>query len=154
MTPSAPSTVAQHRPADRSPTVGDVMRPGIVTCARSATAADLVRIMHDARTDCVVILSNGHGIDQFPVVWGMVIREDLVRPLAEVDPLATAAQLARTPVVRARPELTLAEARSLCGAVGVSHLLVIDSAHGTPLGIVSDADLRPRADALTHDPKD
>jgi CBS domain-containing protein len=43
--------------------------------------------------------------------------------------------------VRARVDITIAEAESLCAAVGVSHLLVIDSAHGTPLGLVSDADL-------------
>ena len=124
-------------------TVRDVMRPGIVTCARTATVSDLARIMHDGRTDCVVILSNGHEVDRFPVVWGLVTREDLLRPLAELDPQATAEQIARTPVIRVHVDLPIAQAQSLCGAVGVSHLLVIDAIHGAPLGIVSEAELAP-----------
>ena len=143
---SAPSTIAEPPTADRPTTVGEVMRPGIVTCLRTSTAADVARIMREARTDCVVILSNGHGVEQFPFVWGLVTREDLVRPLAELEPVVTAEELTRTPVVRARPELTLAQARSLCDAVGVTHLLVIDGGHGTPLGIVSDAELAPGLD--------
>lgn len=130
------------------------MHPGIVTCARTATATDLARIMRDCHTDCVVILSNGHSADQFPVVWGLVTRDDLLRPIAEADPLATAEEFARIPVVRARADLTIAEAQSLCAAVGVSHLLVIDSAHGTPLGIVRDADLASYTDTpATHERK-
>ena len=135
-------------------TIGEVMHPGIVTCARAATAADIAPIMHDCHTDCVVILSNGHGVDEFPVVWGLVTRADLVRPLAEVDPMATAEELARTPVVRARVDLTIPEARSLCSAVGVSHLLVIDSAHGTPLGVISEAELVSHPEAFDHHRKD
>ncbi len=135
--------------------MGDVMRPGIVTCARTATATDLGRMMRDCHTDCIVILSNGHSADQLPVVWGLVTRDDLLRPIAEADPAATADELARTPVVRARVNLTIAEAESLCAAFGVSHLLVIDSAHGTPLGLVSDADLATYTDTpSTHERKD
>lgn len=140
MSVSTPSSTRNHA-AGATRTVGEVMRPGIVTCARTATVADLARIMRDSGTDCVVILSNGHGVDQFPVVWGLITSQDLMRPIAELDPLATAEELARTAVVRVRVNLTVAEAQSLSAAVGVSHLLVIDSAHGTPLGIVSDADL-------------
>jgi CBS domain-containing protein len=140
MTASTPSP-PRERAVGAARTVGDVMSPGIVTCARTATATDLARTMRDCHTDCVVILSNGHSADQFPVVWGLVTRDDLLRPIAEADPAATAEELARTPVVRARVDTTIAEAESLCAAVGVSHLLVIDSVRGTPLGLVSDADL-------------
>jgi predicted transcriptional regulator len=153
MTPATSSPTCHH-PVDETATVGEVMRPGIVTCARTATATDLARIMRDCHTDCVVILSNGHSADQFPVVWGLVTREDLLRPIAEADQLATAEDFARTPVVRARANLTIAEARSLCAAVGVGHLLVIDSAHGTPLGLVSEADLAPYPHPPTHDRND
>jgi len=138
----------------RARTVGEVMRSGIVTCARTATAIDLARIMRDSHTDCVVILSNGHSADQFPVVWGLVTRDDLLRPIAEVDPLATAEELARTPVVRVRFDLTIAQAESLCAAVGVSHLLVIDSAHGTPIGLVRDTDLASYLEPSTHERND
>lgn len=147
-TSSAPTTHPESpRPAT---TVGDVMRPGIVACARTATASDLARIMRDCHTDCVVILSNGHGIDHFPVVWGLVTREDLPRPLAELDPQATAEEIARTPVVRTHTDLSIAQARSLCAAVGVSHLLVIDPETRTPLGVVSEGEL----DAAIHERKD
>ena len=105
--------------------------------------------------DCIVILSNGHTADQFPIVWGLITRSDLLRPIAKVDPEATAEELARTPIVRARVDLPVAEAESLCAAVGVSHLLVIDSARGTPLGVVSDADLATyTATPTTHERKD
>ena len=153
MTHATSSPTRQH-PVDATGTVGEVMRPGIVTCARTATATDLARIMRDCHTDCVVILSDGHSADRFPVVWGLVTRDDLGRPIAEVDPAATAEELARTPVVRVRVDLTIAEARSLCAAIGVSHLLVIDSGHGTPLGLVSDADLGATPKSSTHDRND
>ena len=103
--------------------------------------AEIARIMDACRTDCVVILSNGDDIERFPPVWGLVSREDLARPPSESDPPATAGELARTPVVRARFDLTIAEARALCAAVGVSHLLVTDSVGETPLGMVSDTEL-------------
>ena len=145
--------------ATPEPTVGEVMHPGVITCARTATATEVARIMHECRTDCLVILTNGHGVEHSPVVWGMVTRDDLMRPIAEVDPDATAEQLAQTPVVRARVDLGLSEARSLCAAVGVSHLLVIDPGHGTPLGVVSDMELahaapggRTRRDAACTTP--
>jgi CBS domain-containing protein len=144
VTASAPAP-ARERAVGEARTVGEVMRPGIVTCARTATATDLARMMRDCHTDCIVILSNGHSADQFPVVWGLVTRDDLLRPIAEVDPTTPAEDLARTPVVRARVDLTIAEAQSLCAAVGVSHLLVVDSAHGTPLGLVSDVELSTHA---------
>jgi CBS domain-containing protein len=140
MTASSPSPPLK-RALGAARTVGEVMRPGIVTCARTATATDLARMMRDCHTDCIVILSNGHGADQFPAVWGLVTRDDLLRPIAETDPAATAEELARAPVVRARVDITIAEAESLCASVGVSHLLVIDSVDGTPLGLVSDTDL-------------
>ncbi|HET9126361.1 MAG TPA: CBS domain-containing protein [Solirubrobacteraceae bacterium] len=154
MAPAPSSAPIGARPAAAARTVGEVMRPGIVTCARASTAADIARIMREGRTDCLVILSNGHGLDQFPVVWGLVTGDDLGRPLAEVDPMATAEELAHTPVVRARVDLTIPEARSLCSAVGVSHLLVIDSAHGTPLGVISAAELASHGDAPNHERKD
>lgn len=129
-----------HSPACAT-TVGEVMRPGIVTCARSATTAEVARIMDATGTDCIVILSNGHDEDRFPVVWGMVSREDLARPLGESNPLATAAELARTPIVRVHSDLPVADAQSLAYATGVGHLLVIDAAHGTPLAVISDTEL-------------
>lgn len=152
MTTSAPSREGTPAtPPASTRTVGEVMRPGIVTCGRSATVAEIARIMDACRTDCVVILSNGDDIERFPPVWGLVSREDLARPPSESDPPATAEELARTPVVRARFDLTIAEARALCAAVGVSHLLVIDSVGETPLGIVSDTELAfPPSHADSH----
>lgn len=142
MTISARSPrVAPTAPRGAATTVGEVMRAGIVTCARSATVAEIARIMDACRTDCVVVLGNGPDSERFPAVCGLVTRDDLARPLGAGDPLATAEELTRTPAVRARFDLTIAEARSLCAAVGVSHLLVVDSGAGTPLGVVSDSEL-------------
>jgi predicted transcriptional regulator len=137
MTTSAP--MRTPTPVD---TVGGLMRPGIVTCARTATAGEVARIMDATGTDCVVILSNGHDESQFPTVWGMVTREDLARPLGQANPLATAEELARTPIVRTHADLKIADARSLCSAMGVSYLLVVDPTHATPLAVVSETDLR------------
>jgi predicted transcriptional regulator len=135
------TTAKPPRPPAPADTVGGVMRPGIVTCARSATVAEVARIMDATGTDCVVILSNGHDGSRFPLVWGMVTRDDLTRPLAQGGSMATAEELARTPIVRARADLKIADARSLCSAMGVSHLLVIDHPHATPLAVVSVAEL-------------
>jgi|SRR5579875_1760983 len=133
-------------------TVGEVMRPGIVPCARTATAEELARIMGATHADCVVILSGSHGVDRFPFVWGWVTREDLLRPLAALEPNATAEEIARTPIVRARVDFTVREARTLCDSIGVSHLLVVDPEHDTPLGVVSDSDL-PRPTGDTAEPR-
>lgn len=141
MTTAAPACPHPAPPGGVARTVGELMRPGIVTCARSATVAEIARIMEASGTDCVVILTNGQDGSRGPVAWGLVTREDLARPLAESDPLATAEELARTPIVRAHVDLGIAEAQSLLSAMGVSHLVVADSAHEIPLAVVSEREL-------------
>lgn len=136
---SSASTIAPDRDDRHSAalTVGDIMQPGIVPCARSASPADVARIMDVCATDCVVVLSHGHGVDAHPTVWGLVTARDLARPIALANPHVTAEDLAATPVIRARPELPIGQAAALLAAVAVSHLLVIDPEHGAPLGVVS-----------------
>lgn len=137
MIASLPTDLSERARRNGSTTVGDIMRAGIVSCARSASPTELARIMRVCRTDCVVVLSNGHSADEHPIVWGLVTESDLARPLALDSASETAEALATTHVIRARADLTVAAGEALLAATGVSHLLVIDPEHGTPLGVVS-----------------
>lgn len=145
----AASTIAaeRHDRDGEARTVGDIMRPGIVPCARSASPPELARIMDVCSTDCVVVLGNGHNVDRHPTVWGLVTGCDLARPIALANPRITAEDLAATPVIRARADLPIAQAAALLTATGVGHLLVIDPEHGAPLGVVSAQLLAQRSEA-------
>jgi CBS domain-containing protein len=129
-------------------TVGEVMRAGIVPCARTASPAEVARIMDICDTDCVAVLSNGHGDDEHPIVWGLVTGHSLARVIAPASSHVTAEDLAATPVIRVRADLPIAQAEALLEAIGISHLLVIDPEHGAPLGVVS-AELLARRRAPT-----
>lgn len=150
------STIARERHDRHSAarTVGEVMQPGIVACARSASPLEVARIMDVCDTDCVAVLSNGHDDDERPIVWGLVTGRDLARAIALANPPVTAEDLAASPVIRVRVDLPIAQAAALLAAIGVSHLLVIDPEHGAPLGVVSAPMLaqRPAPDDDHHPP--
>ena len=119
--------------------VGDAVTPGLIGCEKQTTAAEVAKLMQEARTPVVVIRERGPGGPPGRV-WGVVSEQDIVRAFAADSPRVTATALARTPVIRIHPEQTLREAARVMDAAHAPGLLVIDE-NGHPLGWLSSADL-------------
>ncbi len=63
---------------------------------------------------------------------------------------ATAADLARQPVISVRPTATVHEAAEAMVRYGAQHVVVVDPAASTPVGVVSALDI---ADLLARGPR-
>jgi CBS domain-containing protein len=122
-------------------TVGDVMRPGVMSCPPEFPAAVVARTMATHHIHAVVV----DGLRRDPthgeeLVWGVVSDMDLVRAArsADIEDL-TAGELAVTEPVVVEPRLSLAEATRLMDEHDTAHLVVVDD--GRPVGMVSSLDV-------------
>src|SRR4051794_36550628 len=98
------STPIPARGSDRAPTlehahVGDVMRPGIITCAPQTDLVSVARLMTEQHIHAVVV----SGIESVPggerLTWGLVTALDLVASAMPGFEGAEAADLASTEIV-------------------------------------------------------
>jgi len=119
--------------------VGDVANPGLISCTRESTAAEVAQMLHRGECSAAVIREHGAATGEGRV-WGVVSHEDLVRAVAADDPRISAEALARTPAIRVRTDQTVREAARVMDAARVSGLLVIDQ-NGHATGWLSSADL-------------
>ncbi|MGA2014652.1 MAG: CBS domain-containing protein [Solirubrobacteraceae bacterium] len=62
----------------RAITVGEVMHPGVVSCAQTATAAELVGMMSSARAHCVAVTGLPREADDPPRIWGILSTLDVI----------------------------------------------------------------------------
>lgn len=125
--------------------VADAMTEGVVSLPRSAPLSDVAFLMAERGIHCVVITDvPGAG----PEAWGVVSDLDLVAA-ATVRGLAdqTAGGSAATPLMTARPDDTLLRVGQLMTEHAVTHIVVVDPATGSPVGIVSTLDV---AGCLAH----
>jgi len=118
--------------------VGDIVKPGLVSCDRETPAVEVAKLMQGARSAAVVVCERGR--DPAVHVWGVVSAGNIVRAIAAGDPRASATALARTPVIRIRATQTVREAARVMDAARVTGLLVTDD-DGRPRGWLSSADL-------------
>jgi CBS domain-containing protein len=133
----------------RTTLVGEAMHPGIVSCHRSATAAEIARAMARSRVHCVAVLSAPAEDPDQPYVWGIVSDLDLLGSAADPEGPGTAAELAGQPVVAVTPAMTVQEAAEAMVSNRVSHVVVLDGEQRTPVGVLSTLDVaelvaRPR----------
>lgn len=125
--------------------VEDAMHVGVVTCRRDLSLRGVARIMAAHRVHCVVV--KGDDAPGEDVLWGVVSDLDLVSAAYARDlDEQTAEGSAATPVMLVSRDETLARAAQLMTAHALSHLIVVDPTHGTPIGVLSTLDI---ADALT-----
>jgi CBS domain-containing protein len=125
----------------RSISVRDAMHPGIISCGQDTTAHEIARIMASRHVHSVAVISLSHDLRQEPMVWGIVSDLDLLEAAIESDPPATAATLAKQPVISVRSTMSVHEAARAMVENGANHVVVVDSADRVPIGILSTLDV-------------
>lgn len=132
-------------------TVADAMHPGILTCDRDATRAEIAWTMAVHRVHCVAVMApprNGSG-EQY--VWGIISDLDLLGSALDPTLEPTARDLAAQPVISVERTAPLRDAAELMRDQRVSHLIVTDARR--PVGILSSLDIAQilAADAVAWD---
>ena len=111
------------------------MHHGVLTCGASDSLRDVAAIMAGYRVHAVVITTNG---GERPV--GIVSDLDVLAAVAKrVD--CTAGQAGATETLTVSADEPIEGAAQLMNEHGVSHLVVLDSAGGYPLGVLSSLDV-------------
>lgn len=139
------STIEPHVQATddklRATLVSEVMHPGIVSCSHAATAAQIARIMASFRVHCVAVMGVSHDERQDPLIWGIVSDLDLLDAAIDAGSSATAATLAREPVISIRSTMSVYDAAKAMVQYGAAHVVVVDPERRTPLGVLSTLDV-------------
>jgi CBS domain-containing protein len=122
-------------PSFEHATVSDAMRAGVITCPPDMSMEAVARIMATNHVHSVLVTGPG---DDRP--WGVVTDHDVLAVAADAaDRLAGSCEAAE--LVTVAPGERLEVAARLMREHGVSHLLVVDSERGVPLGVVSTLDI-------------
>ncbi len=121
--------------------IGDVMHPGIVSCSQSATATEIARMMTGYKVHAVAVMGVSRDEHEDPLIWGIVSDLDLLEAATTPGAMATAAMLARQPVIAMRSTMSVHEAARAMVENRTTHLVVVDSDRRVPLGIVSTLDI-------------
>ncbi|HEX5194345.1 MAG TPA: CBS domain-containing protein [Solirubrobacteraceae bacterium] len=118
--------------------VGDVMHPGLATCAADAPLATVARTMADRRIHCVAIA--GIAPSSRHLTFGLITGMDLVRALHRGAHAEPAAMIAASAPVAVGADETLARAAELMVEHDTSHVVVAGNS-GMPVGMVSSFDI-------------
>lgn len=115
--------------------VHDAMHTGILSCAADAPLGEVAGMMAKHRVHAVaVIVGNGNR----PA--GVVSDLDVVAAITSgAEP--NAAQAAATEPLAVPADERLDRAAQLMTEHGVAHLVVLDAAHGHPIGVLSTLDI-------------
>jgi CBS domain-containing protein len=119
--------------------VADVMTAGIVSCSAATALPTVARMMRQHRIHAVVVFAPYSAGERQP--WAVVSDLDLMEAAAHGQLDDPAAAFAETPVVTVPPESPLSHAVELMAQRRTSHLLVVDSQSGHPLGVLSALDV-------------
>jgi CBS domain-containing protein len=125
----------------RTTRVTDVMHHGIVSCSQAASASEIARIMVSCRVHCVAVMGLSHDQRHDPLIWGIVSDLDLLDAATDPGTPATAATLAKEPVISIRPTMSVHDAAKAMVQYGAAHVVVVDPERRTPLGVLSTLDI-------------
>lgn len=115
--------------------VHDAMHHGILSCLDDAPLGEVAGIMTTHRVHAVAI-TDGEGSRP----TGLVSDLDVVAALVSGEE-PSAAQVAATEPLVVAADQRLDRAAQLMAQHGVSHLVVLDSADGHPIGVLSTLDV-------------
>ena len=125
-------------PSFEHATVGDAMRPRVLTCDPATPLVTVAQMMAGEHVHAIVVL--GEAGDGERRLWAVVTDRDLLRVAARIDEL-TAGEAATGEVLEARADERLAEAARRMAEHGVTHMLVVDDRNGRPVGVLSTLDI-------------
>jgi CBS domain-containing protein len=124
-------------PAIEHATVGDAMRPEVLTCPPDAPLRDVARTMASEHVHSVIV----SGTDAEGRAWGIVSDMDLLRAARDDIDARTASWAAVTEFLSVSPDDPLERAVQLMLEHEVTHLVVVDPGSGRPLGVLSSLDV-------------
>lgn len=115
----------------------DVMHPALITCSPESSLRTIARMMSTYRVHAILV--NTHEPDD---TWGIVSDADLLRAseTGNIDE-QQARSLAAQPVVTVASSEALGRAAALMVERDVSHLIVLESRSGRPIGVLSTLDV-------------
>jgi CBS domain-containing protein len=118
--------------------VRDCMHAGIFSCSADTPLSEVARMMGERRVHSIAVPELGH--ERPWSSWSIVSDMDLMAAVASGQE-GTARQLATSPSPTISADDELSEAARLMRKNAVAHLVVIDSAGGYPVGIISTLDI-------------
>lgn len=114
----------------------DAMRMGVISCPGDTSARDAARMMATYRIHCIVV-SDLAG--ERP--WGVVSDLDLAAVAGKDLDNLPVREVASSELVTIAPNAPLARAAQLLTEHDVSHLVVVHSTSGHPVGVLSTLDV-------------
>jgi len=117
-------------------TVGDAMRPWVLSCERATPLVTVAQRMAGEHVHAIIVLAD-HG-DRRP--YAVVTDRDLLRAADRFDEL-TAGDVATEAVLEARVNEPLSEAARRMADHDATHAVVIDERSGRPVGVLSTLDI-------------
>jgi CBS domain-containing protein len=114
------------------------MHAGIISCSPDTPLREVARLMAEHRVHAIAVPEVGHGRPWG--TWGIVSDMDLMAAVA-AERKAQARQLAAMPSPTISADEELGSAAQMMEEHAVAHLVVIDSADGYPVGIISTLDV-------------
>ena len=128
--------------AIQSLAVGDVMHRGVINAPPQATVTELALQMAESRVHCVVVEGLARRSDlQEELVWGIVSDLDLMKALAAGRVELSAGEIAATEIVTVEDSDPVEQAVELMAAHDCTHLVVVATRTGEPVGVISSLDV-------------
>ena len=125
-------------PSFEHATVGDAMRPRVLTCDPATPLVTVAQMMAGEHVHAIVVL--GEAGDGERRLWAVVTDRELLRVAARIDEL-TAGEAATGEILEARADERLADAARRMAEHGVTYMLVVDDRNGRPVGVLSTLDI-------------
>jgi CBS domain-containing protein len=135
MTPTATT------PRLQTTRVAGAMTTGLISCPPDTPLRRVAELMAREGVHAIYVFDYGTEDDETVELWGLVSDLDLVAAArGDIDEL-TARAASVTPLVTARTDDLLDRAAQLLAENGVSHLAVLDTYSGRPVGVLSTLDI-------------
>jgi CBS domain-containing protein len=119
------------------------MHAGIVSCSPDAPLSEVARMMADHRVHAIAVAEIGHGRPWG--TWRIVSDMNVMAAVATArEPTGrelTAREMAETEAATVSADESLEHAAQVMSKHNVAHLVVLDSAGGYPVGIISTLDV-------------
>ena len=115
--------------------VGDCMHPGVLSCSPDTPLSTVAEMMTSHHVHALAV----SGAAGPPAI--IVSDVDVMGALASADDGLVVRQIAVTEALTAPRDASIREAASVMADHGVSHLIVLDTASGHPVGVLSTTDV-------------
>ena len=124
-------------PSIEHATVKDAMRPEVLTCPPDAPLRDVARTMVTEHVHSVIVSGARTGARE----WGIVSDMDLMRAAREDIDERTASWAAASEFLSVSPDESLERAVQVMVEHDVTHVIVVDTAAGRAVGVLSTLDV-------------